>query len=41
MLSVSMMLRYSFSMNKQADLIDAAIASVLEQGLRTGVFAIS
>lgn len=35
-LSVSMMLRYSFSLNKQADLIDAAIASVLEQGLRTG-----
>lgn len=35
-LSVSMMLRYSFSLNAQADLIDAAIASVLEQGLRTG-----
>ncbi len=35
-LSVSMMLRYSFSMNAQADLVDAAIANVLEQGLRTG-----
>ena len=35
-LSVSMMLRYSFSLNTQAHLIDAAIASVLEQGLRTG-----
>ena len=35
-LSVSMMLRYSFAMNAQADLVDAAVASVLEQGLRTG-----
>ncbi len=35
-LSVSMMLRYSFGMNAQADMVDAAVASVLEQGLRTG-----
>jgi 3-isopropylmalate dehydrogenase len=35
-LSVSMMLRYSFGLNAQADLVDAAIANVLEQGLRTG-----
>ena len=35
-LSVSMMLRYSFGLNTQADRVDAAIASVLEQGLRTG-----
>jgi 3-isopropylmalate dehydrogenase len=35
-LSVSMMLRYSFGMMREADLVDAAVASVLEQGLRTG-----
>ncbi|MBX9727088.1 MAG: NADP-dependent isocitrate dehydrogenase, partial [Rickettsiales bacterium] len=35
-LSVSMMLRYSFGMNAQADVVDAAVAHVLEQGLRTG-----
>jgi 3-isopropylmalate dehydrogenase len=35
-LSVSMMLRYSFAMHTQADLVDAAVAAVLEQGLRTG-----
>jgi 3-isopropylmalate dehydrogenase len=35
-LSVSMMLRYSFAMMREADLVDAAVASVLEQGLRTG-----
>jgi 3-isopropylmalate dehydrogenase len=35
-LSVSMMLRYSFGMMREADLVDAAIANVLEQGLRTG-----
>ena len=35
-LSVSMMLRYSFAMNAEADLVDAAVSSVLEQGLRTG-----
>lgn len=35
-LSVSMMLRYSFAMNAQADLVDAAVAQVLESGLRTG-----
>lgn len=35
-LSVSMMLRYSFAMHAEADLVDAAVAHVLEQGLRTG-----
>jgi 3-isopropylmalate dehydrogenase len=35
-LSVSMMLRYSFAMHAQADLVDAAVAQVLESGLRTG-----
>jgi 3-isopropylmalate dehydrogenase len=35
-LSVSMMLRYSFAMNREADLVDAAVAQVLESGLRTG-----
>ena len=35
-LSVSMMLRYSFGLNAQADLIDKAVAQVLEEGLRTG-----
>ncbi|MFZ4541800.1 MAG: 3-isopropylmalate dehydrogenase [Rickettsiales bacterium] len=35
-LSVSMMLRYSFALNAQADLVDAAVAQVLENGLRTG-----
>ena len=34
-LSVSMMLRYSFGMNAEADLVDTAVANVLEQGLRT------
>ena len=31
-----MALRYSCDMPKEADLIDAAIARVLEKGLRTG-----
>lgn len=35
-LSVSMMLRYSFGLMREADLVDAAVASVLELGLRTG-----
>ncbi len=35
-LSVSMMLRYSFALHKQADLVDQAVAQVLESGLRTG-----
>ena len=35
-LSVSMMLRYSFAMHAQADLVDAAVAQVLEAGYRTG-----
>ena len=33
--SFGMALRYSFNMNKEADWLDAAIAAVLEQGLRT------
>jgi len=35
-LSFAMMLRYSFSLGKQADQLEAAIRSVLAQGLRTG-----
>ncbi len=35
-LSVAMMLRYSFAMTREADMVDAAVADVLEQGLRTG-----
>ena len=35
-LSVSMMLRYSFNMGKEADQIEMAIANVLASGLRTG-----
>lgn len=35
-LSVGMMLRYSFAMHAQADLVDAAVARVLEEGYRTG-----
>lgn len=35
-LSVSMMLRYSFGLMREADMVDAAVAHVLEQGLRTG-----
>lgn len=35
-LSVSMMLRYSFNMSAQADMVDQAVANVLEAGLRTG-----
>ena len=34
--SFGMALRYSFGMGKEADLIDTAIASVLQNGLRTG-----
>ncbi len=34
-LSVGMMLRYSFGMGKEADAVEAAVKSVLEQGLRT------
>jgi len=33
--SFGMALRYSFDMNKEADWLDAAIAAVLDQGLRT------
>ena len=35
-LSAGMMLRYSFNLTREADLVDQAIAHVLEQGLRTG-----
>lgn len=35
-LSVSMMLRYSFSQNQAADAIEQAVSKVLDQGLRTG-----
>ena len=35
-LSAAMMLRYSFSMNEQADRIETAIKKVLANGLRTG-----
>src|SRR6201996_5185829 len=34
--SFAMALRYSFNMGKEADLIDKAIAKVLQNGLRTG-----
>ncbi|MCB1504581.1 MAG: 3-isopropylmalate dehydrogenase [Hyphomicrobiaceae bacterium] len=34
--SFGMALRYSFDMGKEADLVDGAIAKVLEKGLRTG-----
>ncbi len=36
MLSVAMMLRYSFDLGAQADMLEAAISDVLDQGLRTG-----
>ena len=35
-LSASMMLRYSFDLDKEADAIDAAVMKVLEDGYRTG-----
>ena len=35
-LSVSMMLRYSFSQATAADAIEQAVSKVLDQGLRTG-----
>lgn len=35
-LSFAMMLRYSFSLSKEADMLEAAIADVLAQGYRTG-----
>ncbi len=34
-LSVAMMLRYSFDMLEEADIIENAVNSVLEQGFRT------
>jgi 3-isopropylmalate dehydrogenase len=33
--SFAMALRYSFGMNREADLLDRAIAGVLDRGLRT------
>ncbi len=35
-MSFAMMLRYSFDLGKEADQLEAAVASVLDQGLRTG-----
>ena len=35
-LSASMMLRYSFDLDKEADAIDAAVKQVLTDGFRTG-----
>lgn len=35
-LSFAMMLRYSFGLGKDADLLEGAVTKVLEQGLRTG-----
>ena len=35
-LSVGMMLRYSFALTREADLVEAAVAQVLADGLRTG-----
>ena len=35
-LSAAMMLRYSFDMEKEADLIEAAVNNVLDEGYRTG-----
>jgi 3-isopropylmalate dehydrogenase len=36
MLSFSMMLRYSFDLAEEADLVDKAVKLVLDAGLRTG-----
>lgn len=35
-LSVAMMLRYTFSLTKEADAVEAAVSSVLDEGWRTG-----
>lgn len=35
-LSAGMLLRYSFDMQREADLVDKAVAAVLEKGYRTG-----
>ena len=35
-LSASMMLRYSFDLDKEADAIDNAVKKVLQEGYRTG-----
>ena len=34
--SFAMALRYSFDLSREADMVEGAIAKVLEQGLRTG-----
>ena len=34
-LSAAMMLRYSFDLDKEADMIEAAVSKVLEDGIRT------
>ncbi len=36
-LSASMLLRFSFDMDKEADAIDNAVKKVLEAGYRTGI----
>ena len=36
MLSFAMMLRYSFDMEEDASLVEAAVEAVLDAGLRTG-----
>jgi 3-isopropylmalate dehydrogenase len=36
LLSFAMMLRYSFDMQEDADMVDAAVKTVLDKGLRTG-----
>jgi len=38
-LSVAMMLRYTFQLNPEADCVEAAVNSVLQQGLRTADLA--
>lgn len=38
-LSFAMLLRYSFDMNEDADMVEAAVANVLESGLRTADIA--
>ena len=36
MLSFSMMMRYSFAMSENADLVERAVQNVLKAGVRTG-----
>jgi len=35
-LSAAMMLRYTFNLSKEADIIEEAVKTVLDQGYRTG-----